>query len=81
MDRLSQHFETVSFHRTLTDYADALHDAGLAICKLKEPRPTEESIQKYPELRLHLRIAQSVAIEAAKLPSQNRAGAEPSRNE
>ncbi len=77
MGRLSQHFETVSFHRTLTDYADALHDARLAIWKLKEPRPTRESIEKCPELRLHLRIAQSVAIEAVKLPSQSPANAKP----
>ncbi|MFQ6061262.1 MAG: class I SAM-dependent methyltransferase [Thermoplasmata archaeon] len=66
MERLTRHFETTSFHRTLTDYASALYDAGLAISRLTEPIPTREGIEKHPTMKEHLRIPQSVIIEAVK---------------
>ncbi len=66
MSRLSKFFETTSFHRTLTNYTDALHDAGLLISRLKEPKPTKKGIAKYPILKEVLRIPQSIVIEAVK---------------
>jgi len=66
MKRLTQHFETTSFHRTLTHYADALHDAEFLISRVKEPKPTKRGIKKHPIMRQHLIIPQSIAIEAIK---------------
>jgi len=67
MDRLAKHFETPSFHRTLTDYVDALHSAGFLVSRLKEPRPTKKGLEKYPEyFEGNLRIPQSVVVEAKK---------------
>ena len=40
MDRLRTYFKTLSFHRTLSDYSEALYDAGFAISRMVEPRPT-----------------------------------------
>lgn len=66
MDRLTHHFKTTSFHRTLTDYADALHQAGFSILRLKEPKPTEKGIEQYP-MKDTLRVPQSIVIEAVRL--------------
>jgi hypothetical protein len=67
MKQLSHHFVTTSFHRTVTDYADALFDARFLISKLKEPKPTKKGLALYPELKKNLRIAQSIVIEAVKV--------------
>jgi SAM-dependent methyltransferase len=62
MARLTTHFETTAFHRTLTDYANALYAAGLFISRLKEPQP-----QKCTSLKeTALRIPQSLLVEAVK---------------
>jgi 2-polyprenyl-3-methyl-5-hydroxy-6-metoxy-1,4-benzoquinol methylase len=66
MERLTLHFQTTSFHRTLTKYAGALLKAGFVIRNLKEPRPSKEAIKKYPALKGHLRIPQSIVIEAVR---------------
>ncbi len=66
MERLTQHFKTTAFHRTLSNYADALHNAGLLISRLREPKPTKRGLAKYPMLKLHLRIPHSLVIEAVK---------------
>lgn len=66
MDRLAHHFTTTSFHRTLTDYADALHQAGFFISRLKEPKPTKKGIEQYP-MKETLRVPQSIVIEAVRL--------------
>lgn len=67
MDRLTEHFKTTAFHRTLTDYADALNDAGFKVSRLKEPLPTQEGLSKHPEyFGNNLRIPQSIVIEAVK---------------
>lgn len=67
MNRLTKHFRTTTFHRTLTDYADALHNAGLVISKLNEPKPTKRGLAKYPAyFKGNLRIPQSIVIEAMK---------------
>ena len=66
MERLTQHFETTAFHRTLTDYVDALYEAGFFISRLKEPKPTKRVLKKH-SIEENLRIPQSVVIEAVKL--------------
>lgn len=66
MKRLVKHFETTSFHRTLTDYFGALHRGGLLVQRLLEPKPTSRGALKYPQLRKHRKIPHSIIIEAVK---------------
>lgn len=67
MKRIIKPFKTTSFHRTLTDYFQALHENGLLVSRLVEPRPTLKAVSKYPSLRKRLKIPQSIIIEAIKL--------------
>ena len=69
MKRLTQQFETTSFHRTLSDYAQALNQAGFGISRLNEPRPTKGGMEKHPLMKLNLRIPQSIVVEAVKYRS------------
>ncbi len=66
MERLTKPFRTTSFHRTLTDYFNALHKNKLVVTRLAEPRPTLEALQRYPGLRDVLEIPQSIIIESMK---------------
>lgn len=67
MKRLREHFKTTSFHRTLTDYFDALYTSKLLVARLVEPRPTQSELQKHPELQDVLTIPQSTIIESTKM--------------
>ncbi len=66
MERLAKPFKTTSFHRTLTDYFDALHKSRLFVSRLVEPRPTRRGLRKHPQLREALLIPQSVIVESIK---------------
>jgi len=66
MERLVKPFRTTSFHRTLTDYFDALYKSRLFVSRLVEPRPTRKGLQKYPPLREVLVRPQSIIIESVK---------------
>jgi ubiquinone/menaquinone biosynthesis C-methylase UbiE len=66
MERLLKPFKTTSFHRTLTDYSNALFKNKLLITKLVEPRPTRKGPQKHPQLREVLARPQSIIIESIK---------------
>jgi ubiquinone/menaquinone biosynthesis C-methylase UbiE len=66
MKRLAKSFKTTSFHRTLTDYFQALHKNGFLVRRLVEPKPTSRGIAKYPSLKKHTRIPHSVIIEAIR---------------
>ena len=66
MERLVKPFTTTSFHRTLTDYLDALYKSKLFVVRLVEPRPTRKGLQKYPPLREVLARPQSIVIESIK---------------
>jgi 2-polyprenyl-3-methyl-5-hydroxy-6-metoxy-1,4-benzoquinol methylase len=66
MERIAKPFKTTAFHRTLTDYFQSLHQSGLLVSRLVEPRPTLKAVSKYPSLRKRLRIPQSISIEAVK---------------
>lgn len=44
-------FEVPYFPRTLSEYLNALVEAGLAIRRIEEPRPTEKACREHPWLR------------------------------
>jgi len=67
MKRLTSSFVTTSFHRTLSDYANALAKHGFVITKLNEPRPLEEGTRLHPGMKKHHRIPFSLVIEAVKV--------------
>jgi len=66
MKRLAKPFKTTSFHRTLTDYFQALYENGFMVARLVEPKPTSKGVSKYPSLRKHTKIPHSIIIEAIK---------------
>jgi 2-polyprenyl-3-methyl-5-hydroxy-6-metoxy-1,4-benzoquinol methylase len=66
MDRLRTYFKTLSFHRTLTDYSDALTQNGFVISRLMEPEPTPNGMKKIPGLKKLLRVPASIVIEAVR---------------
>jgi len=66
MKRLEKPFKTSSFHRTLTDYFDALHRSKLIVSRLVEPRPTLKVLMKYSGLKEQRMTPQSVIIESMK---------------
>jgi 2-polyprenyl-3-methyl-5-hydroxy-6-metoxy-1,4-benzoquinol methylase len=66
MERLLKPFETTAFHRTLTDYFQALHKGGFAVTRLVEPKPTTQGASEHPPLRKHMLIPHSIVIEAMR---------------
>jgi ubiquinone/menaquinone biosynthesis C-methylase UbiE len=66
MDRLTKHFRTISFPRTLTDYSRVLARNRLLISRLVEPRPTREVMQKRPNLRKVSLRPWSIVFETTK---------------
>lgn len=67
MGRLTRHFKSLAFHRTLTDCFRALNKAGFLISNLIEPQPTKKGLAKHPEFfGKTLRIPSSIIIEAVK---------------
>ena len=67
MERLLKPFKTTSFHRTLTDYFNALHKNGLLVKRLVEPRPAKQVVEKYPLLKQFLLRPHTVIIESIKM--------------
>ncbi|MDH5481604.1 MAG: class I SAM-dependent methyltransferase [Candidatus Bathyarchaeota archaeon] len=67
MERLKSPFRTSSFHRTLTDYFEALFRNKLFVSRLVEPKPTKKGLQKYPALRQVLTRPQSIVIESVEI--------------
>lgn len=43
--------DVVKYHRTIATYVNALIDSGFSLTKLSEPQPTQETLDKYPEMR------------------------------
>jgi len=66
MERLTEHFRTVSFHRTISDYSQALFQNGFHISRLVEPKPTKSAVLKHPALEEVLETPQSIIFEAVK---------------
>ena len=67
MKRLSIPFRTTSFHRTLTDYFDAINKSRLQVSQLVEPRFAEKAYQKYHHVEKVFTKPSSVIIEAVKI--------------
>jgi len=67
MKRLVKPFQTTSFHRTLTDYFQALHRSGFVVTRLVEPKPTSKGVSQHPSLRKHTLIPLSIIIEAKRI--------------
>jgi ubiquinone/menaquinone biosynthesis C-methylase UbiE len=72
MERLLRPFETTSFHRTLTDYSNALNRHGLLIRRLFEPKPTRKGPAKFPPLKQVLLRPHSIIFETVKGVTRNR---------
>jgi len=66
MQRLVKPFQTTFFHRTLTDYFQALHKSRFVVTRLVEPKPTSKGVSEYPSLRRHTLIPHSIIIEALR---------------
>jgi ubiquinone/menaquinone biosynthesis C-methylase UbiE len=66
MKRLTKYFKTTSFHRTLTEYSNALRNAGFVISRIIEPKPTKKGLKVHPNLDEQLLFPQSIVIEAIK---------------
>jgi len=67
MKRLSTPFKTISFHRTLTDYFDALNKSRLHVSKLVEPRFPEKAYRKHHHVEKAFTKPSSIIIEAIKI--------------
>jgi ubiquinone/menaquinone biosynthesis C-methylase UbiE len=72
--RLRSSFSTTGFHRTLSDYVNALTKHGLVVTGLDEPQPMQEGARVHPPMEKHFRVPQSIVIEATKrkLPRHSR---------
>jgi ubiquinone/menaquinone biosynthesis C-methylase UbiE len=66
-DRLPFSFMTTGFHRTLSDYVNALTKHRLVITRLDEPKPLRKGVSVHPPMKKHYRIPQSLIIEATKI--------------
>jgi ubiquinone/menaquinone biosynthesis C-methylase UbiE len=66
MERLHEPFVSSSFHRTLSDYSQALYRNKFLIRRLVEPKPTLRAISRHPGMRKHAAIPHSLIIEAIK---------------
>lgn len=68
MERLLKPFDSTSFHRTLTEYFNALYKNRLLVRRLVEPQPTRQGIKKHSPLKEVLFRPHSVVVEAIKEP-------------
>ena len=66
MKRLSKQFTTVSYHRTLSDYSQALFKRGLMIVQFVEPQATPSLVEESPVLKEVIKRPQSVVFETVK---------------
>ena len=59
-------FTTTQFHRTLSDYVNALGRCGLYVSRMEEPKPIEE-VDLPPKMVKLFRIPHSIIVEAKKI--------------
>jgi ubiquinone/menaquinone biosynthesis C-methylase UbiE len=71
-NRLPSSFVTTGFHRTLSDYVNAMTKCGLVITKFDEPQPLQQGVRLHSPMKKHCRIPHSIAIEATKTVSSIR---------
>jgi 2-polyprenyl-3-methyl-5-hydroxy-6-metoxy-1,4-benzoquinol methylase len=67
MKRLVHHFETVQYRYTLEQWSRMIEDAGLAIARLREPRPSADAVAKRPELADAARVPYFLIVDARRL--------------
>lgn len=67
MKRLSIPFRTISFHRTLTDYFDAINKSPLRVFRLVEPRFPEKAYRMHHHATEAFTKPSSIIIEAVKI--------------
>ena len=65
-----QVWETISYHRPLSWYFQALRDASLAVTAFKEPAPTQEFLSNSLQGEWIAQIPVHCVIEAVKLPRE-----------
>ena len=58
--------DVVKYHRTVATYVNTLIDAGFTITRLLEPQPTQEMLDKHPEMRDEARRPMFLLIAAIK---------------
>ena len=68
--RLRSSFVTTGFHRTLSDYVNAMTKYSLVITKFDEPQPLEQGVRLHSPMEKHYRIPHSILIEAIKTVSE-----------
>ena len=56
MERLTYHWESPAWRRTLTEWSELIGDAGFVISGLNEPRPTRKQIARQPALEHAARL-------------------------
>jgi 2-polyprenyl-3-methyl-5-hydroxy-6-metoxy-1,4-benzoquinol methylase len=56
MQRLTTHWSTPQWHRTLAEWSALIADAGFAIVRLDEPRPTAAQVRDNPKLVTATRV-------------------------
>ena len=69
MQRLAYHWHTPCWHYTLAEWSELIAEAGLAVQRLHEPRPTAEHGTRYPALE-NARLVPAVLIFALASPSR-----------
>lgn len=50
MERLTYHWESPAWRRTLSEWSELIGNAGFVISRLDEPRPTQKQIARQPDL-------------------------------
>src|SRR6266567_2232939 len=58
--------DVLKYHRTVATHLNALIDSGFTITKLSEPQPTQEMLDKHPEMRDETRRPMFLLIAAVK---------------
>jgi hypothetical protein len=56
MTRLTTHWATPQWHRTISDWSALIAETGFAIVLLDEPRPTPEQVARNPALASATRV-------------------------
>jgi ubiquinone/menaquinone biosynthesis C-methylase UbiE len=67
MARLTSHWETTRWHRTLSDWSSIIDSAGLRIRRLHEPRPTPDQVERIPRLEGATRVPAFLIIDLESL--------------
>ncbi len=66
MDRLTSHWSTPHWRRTLEEWWDLVANAGFLIRALREPRPSADDVAARPELDDSLRLPYFLIIDAQR---------------